>query len=169
VGQVRLIKSSIVPDKILDREQLRQRVDAWRRAGERIILTNGCFDLLHVGHVRYLQAAKDLGGKLVVAVNGDDSVASLKGPGRPVVRAQERAELLAALEAVDAVVVFPEPDVRALIAEVRPDIHAKGTDYTVESVPEREAVMAYGGKVVIAGDAKDHSVTSMLERLHKTN
>jgi rfaE bifunctional protein nucleotidyltransferase chain/domain len=158
-----------VPDKVLDREQLRQRVAGWRSAGERIILTNGCFDLLHVGHVRYLQGAKQLGGKLVVGVNADASVRCLKGEGRPVVPAEERAELLAALEAVDAVVIFAEPDVRGLIADIRPDIHAKGTDYTVESVPEREAVLACGGRVAIVGDAKDHSVSSMLEQLHKAN
>jgi rfaE bifunctional protein nucleotidyltransferase chain/domain len=148
---------------------LRQRVAEWRSAGERIILTNGCFDLLHVGHVRYLQGAKQLGGKLVVGVNADASVRRLKGAGRPVVPAEERAELLAALECVDAVVIFPEPDVCGLIADIRPDVHAKGTDYTVESVPERQAVLAYGGTVAIAGDAKDHSVTGLLEQLHKTN
>ena len=153
--------------KVLNREELSRRVAEWRRAGERIILANGCFDLLHVGHVRYLHAAKQLGGRLVVGVNADASVQRLKGPGRPVVPAEERAELLAALEVVDAVVVFPEPDVRSLISEIRPDIHAKGTDYTPESIPEREVVMAYGGRVAIVGDAKDHSVSSLLEQLQK--
>ena len=153
--------------KILNREELARRVAEWRRGGERIVLANGCFDLLHVGHLRYLQGAKQLGGKLVVGVNADASVQRLKGPGRPVVPGAERAELLAALEVVDAVVIFPEPDVRALIAELRPDIHAKGTDYTAESVPEREVVQAYGGRVAIVGDPKDHSVTSMLEQLQK--
>jgi len=157
----------VVLHKVLNHGELRRRVAEWRRAGECIVLANGCFDLLHVGHVRYLQAAKQLGGRLVVGVNADASVERLKGPGRPVVPAEERAELLAALECVDAVVIFPEPDVRALITELRPDIHAKGTDYTVESVPEREVVLAYGGRVAIVGDAKNHSVSSMLEQMKK--
>lgn len=153
--------------KLLSREELGRRVAEWRRSGERIVLANGCFDLLHVGHVRYLQAAKQLGERLVVGVNADASVERLKGAGRPLVPAQERAELLAALEAVDAVVIFPEPDVRTLIAEFHPDIHAKGTDYTPESVPEREVVMAYGGRVAIVGDAKNHSVSSLIEQMQK--
>jgi rfaE bifunctional protein nucleotidyltransferase chain/domain len=153
----------------LNREELARRVAEWRRAGDAIILANGCFDLLHVGHVRYLQAAKQLGGRLVVAVNADASVQRLKGPGRPVVPAAERAELLAALAAVDAVVIFSEPDVRALIGEIRPDIQAKGTDYTAESVPERDAVQAYGGRVAIVGDAKGHSVSRLLEQMQKAD
>jgi D-glycero-beta-D-manno-heptose 1-phosphate adenylyltransferase len=153
-----------VSEKILNREQLRERVASWRRTGERIVLTNGCFDLLHVGHIRYLRAAKALGGKLIVGLNSDDSVQALKGPGRPHTPAAERAEVLAALEPVDAVVVFPEPDVRALIREIRPDIHAKGTDYTAESVPEREVVIACGGRVEIVGDPKDHSATELIRR-----
>jgi rfaE bifunctional protein nucleotidyltransferase chain/domain len=153
-----------VSEKILDREQLRERVAWWRRTGERIVLTNGCFDVLHVGHVRYLRAAKALGGKLIVGLNSDDSVRALKGPGRPHVPAEERAEVLAALEPVDAVVVFPEADVRTLILEIRPDIHAKGTDYTAESVPEREVVIACGGRVEIVGDPKDHSATELIRR-----
>jgi D-glycero-beta-D-manno-heptose 1-phosphate adenylyltransferase len=148
--------------KILGREELRRRVEEWRRAGERITLANGCFDLLHVGHVRYLQAAKKLGGCLVVAVNSDDSVRTLKGMGRPLMPAEERAEILAALAAVDAVVIFAEPDVRALIAEIRPDVHAKGTDYTAESVPERATVLAYGGRVEIVGDRKEHSASEII-------
>lgn len=135
---------------------------AWRGAGERITLANGCFELLHVGHVRYLQAAKQLGGKLVVAVNSDDSVRLLKGEGRPIMPAEERAEILAALADVDMVVIFAEPDVRALIDEIRPDIQAKGTDYTPETVPERDAVAAWGGRVAIVGDAKDHSVSEIV-------
>jgi rfaE bifunctional protein nucleotidyltransferase chain/domain len=149
-------------DKILGREQLRERVGQWRRAGERIILGNGNFDLLHVGHVRYLQGAKELGGKLVVAINSDESVRALKGAGRPIMPAEERAEIVAALGDVDAVVIFPELDVRALIREIRPDIQAKGTDYTVDSVPERDAVAEYGGRVAIVGDAKDHSTSEIL-------
>ncbi len=149
-------------NKILGREQLRQRVEQWRRVGERIVLGNGNFDLLHVGHVRYLRGAKALGGKLVVAINSDDSVRALKGEGRPLMPAEERAEIVAALADVDAVVVFSELDVRALIREIRPDIQAKGTDYTEESVPERDAVAEYGGRVAIVGDSKDHSTSEII-------
>lgn len=148
--------------KILDREQLRRRVEDWRRAGESITLANGNFDLLHVGHVRYLQAAKELGGKLVVAVNSDESVRALKGPGRPVMPEAERAEIVAALAAVDAVVIFPELDVRAIIREIRPNVQAKGTDYTRDSVPERDAVEEYGGRIEIVGDAKNHSTSEII-------
>ena len=153
--------------KILTREELRARAAAWKRAGERITLANGCFDLLHVGHVRYLQAAKELGGKLVVAVNSDSSVRTLKGELRPIMPEHERAEILAALASVDAVVIFSEPDVRALIREIQPDIQAKGTDYTAESVPERDAVTSYGGRVAIVGDPKNHSATEII-RSHLT-
>jgi rfaE bifunctional protein nucleotidyltransferase chain/domain len=148
--------------KILSRSDLLQQVEEWRRAGERITLANGNFDLLHVGHVRYLQGAKALGGKLVVAINSDDSVRALKGEGRPVMPEQERAEIVAALADVDAVVVFPEVDVRAIIREIRPDVQAKGTDYTAESVPERDAVVECGGRVEIVGDPKDHSTSEIL-------
>ena len=136
----------------------------WRAAGEKIILTNGCFDLLHVGHVRYLEAAKALGGKLVVAINSDASAHTLKGAGRPRTPQQERAELVAALAAVDAVTLFDALDVRELVRLLRPDIHAKGTDYTAESVPERDEVLACGGIVAIVGDPKDHSTTELLSR-----
>jgi rfaE bifunctional protein nucleotidyltransferase chain/domain len=139
-------------------------VQQWRDQGSKVVLTNGCFDLLHVGHVRYLRAAKELGGKLLVAVNSDASVRCLKGNGRPRVPDHERAEILAALTDVDAVIVFDSPDVRDLIRLIRPDIHAKGTDYTAESVPERDVVMEYGGQVAIVGDPKDHSTTEMLKR-----
>jgi rfaE bifunctional protein nucleotidyltransferase chain/domain len=148
--------------KILGREELKKRVAEWRSAGERIVLGNGNFDLLHVGHVRYLRGAKALGGKLVVAINSDESVRALKRAGRPVMPAEERAEIVAALADVDAVVIFSELDVRALIREIRPDIQAKGTDYTVDSVPERDAVAEYGGQVAIVGDAKDHSTSEIL-------
>jgi rfaE bifunctional protein nucleotidyltransferase chain/domain len=148
--------------KVFGRPELRERVEQWRRAGERIVLANGNFDLLHVGHVRYLRGAKELGGKLVVALNSDESVRALKGEGRPLVPAEERAEIMAALADVDAVVIFPELDVRALIGEIRPDIQAKGTDYTVDSVPERDAVAAHGGRVAIVGDAKQHSTSEMI-------
>jgi rfaE bifunctional protein nucleotidyltransferase chain/domain len=148
--------------KILSRSELRQRVEEWRRAGERITLANGNFDLLHVGHVRYLRGAKALGGKLVVAINSDDSVRTLKGEGRPVMPERERAEIVAALADVDAVVVFPEPDVRAIIREIRPDVQAKGTDYTADSVPERDTVAECGGRVEIVGDPKNHSTSEIL-------
>jgi D-glycero-beta-D-manno-heptose 1-phosphate adenylyltransferase len=149
-------------DKILSREALRERVERWRRADERVTLANGGFDLLHVGHVRYLQGAKALGGKLVVAINSDESVRALKGEGRPVMPAEDRAEIVAALADVDAVVIFPELDVRAIIREIRPDIHAKGTDYTADSVPERDVVAEYGGRVEIVGDPKDHSTSEII-------
>jgi rfaE bifunctional protein nucleotidyltransferase chain/domain len=149
-------------EKILDREQLKQQVTAWKQAGESITLANGCFDLLHVGHVRYLHAAKQLGGRLIVAINSDESVRALKGEDRPLMPAEERAEILSALADVDAVVIFPERDVRALIRELRPNIQAKGTDYTTFTVPEREVVTEYGGRVEIVGDPKDHSATEII-------
>lgn len=148
--------------KILTREALRRLAEEWRRAGETITLANGNFDLLHVGHVRYLRGAKALGGKLVVAINSDDSVRALKGEGRPVMPQEERAEIVAALSDVDAVIIFPELDVRAIIGEIRPDIQAKGTDYTADSVPEGDAVREYGGRVEIVGDRKDHSTSEMI-------
>jgi rfaE bifunctional protein nucleotidyltransferase chain/domain len=154
--------SALNQPKILSREQLRERVAEWRRAGNRVTLANGCFDLLHVGHVRYLHAARELGGKLVVAVNSDASVRALKGKDRPLMPAEERAEILSALADVDAVVIFPENDVRAIIREIRPDFQAKGTDYTAESVPERNEVEACGGRVAIVGDPKDHSATEII-------
>ncbi len=151
-----------IHSKIVTREELQRRVADWRRAGDRITLANGCFDLLHVGHVRYVHAARELGGKLVVAVNSDDSVRALKGEGRPIMPAEERAEILASLADVDAVVVFPEKDVRPIIREIRPDFHAKGTDYTAESIPERSEVENCGGRVVIVGDPKNHSATEII-------
>src|SRR5438067_1200235 len=155
-------------DKILNRDQLIDRVKAWRSKRERIILTNGCFDVLHVGHVRYLHAAKLLGGKLIVAINSDSSARSLKGEGRPLVPEAERAELLAALADVDAVYIFTEADVRAVIELITPDVHAKGTDYTEQSVPERDAVLAYGGRIAIVGDPKGHSATDLLRKIAKS-
>jgi rfaE bifunctional protein nucleotidyltransferase chain/domain len=149
-------------NKVVARGELLPLIEDWRRSGHPVILANGCFDLLHVGHVRYLRGAKALGGKLVVAINADESVRVLKGTGRPLMPEQERAEILAALEDVDAVVIFPEPDVRALIREIRPNIHAKGTDYTVESVPEADVVREYGGRVEIVGDPKDHSTSEII-------
>ena len=146
----------------MSRDELSHRVEQWRREGESITLANGCFDLLHVGHVRYLHAAKNLGGRLIVAINSDDSVRALKGEGRPLMPANERAEILAALADVDAVVIFSEPDVRALVRELRPDIHAKGTDYTSSNVPERDVVAECGGRVEIVGDPKEHSVSEII-------
>lgn len=151
-----------MPGKLLSREELKKRVAEWRQAGDSVTLANGCFDLLHVGHVRYLRAAKELGGRLIVAVNSDDSVRALKGEGRPIMPAEERAEILSALAAVDAVVIFPERDVRALLRDIRPDVQAKGTDYTVDSVPERDVVAEYGGRVEIVGDPKDHSASDII-------
>jgi D-glycero-beta-D-manno-heptose 1-phosphate adenylyltransferase len=154
--------------KIVSREDLRERVAAWRRSGHRITLANGCFDLLHVGHVRYLHAARELGGKLVVAINNDDSVRALKGKGRPLMPDTERAEILASLADVDAVIVFPEKDVRAIIREIQPDFHAKGTDYSAESVPERAEIEACGGQVAIVGDPKNHSASEIIRsRINK--
>jgi rfaE bifunctional protein nucleotidyltransferase chain/domain len=148
--------------KILSRAELRQRVNEWRHSGERITLANGGFDLLHVGHVRYLHGAKALGGKLVVAINSDESLRALKGDGRPIMPAEERAEIVAALADVDAVVIFPELDVRTIIREIHPEIQAKGTDYTADSVPERDAIAEYGGRVAIVGDPKDHSTSEII-------
>lgn len=149
-------------NKILTRDGLRRRVEEWRSAGEQIVLANGNFDLLHVGHVRYLCGAKALGEKLVVAINSDDSVRAHKGKGRPIMPEAERAEIVAALADVDAVVIFPELDVREIIREIRPDIQAKGTDYTAESVPERDTVLEYGGRVEIVGDPKNHSTSEII-------
>src|ERR1700720_3666560 len=149
-------------NKIVGRGQVRKRVEQWRRAGESIVLANGNFDLLHVGHVRYLHGAKALGGRLVVAINSDESVRALKGEGRPIMPAEERAEIVAAMADVDAVIIFPEPDVRAIIREIGPDIQAKGTDYTADSVPERDTIAEYGGRIEIVGDPKDHSTSEII-------
>ena len=163
------VQDKAIAKKILTRDELQKQVAEWRRAGDSVTLANGGFDLLHVGHVRYLRAAKQLGGRLVVAVNSDASVRALKGEGRPLIPADERAEILAALADVDAVVIFSEPDVRAIIREIRPDVHAKGTDYAAETVPERAEVIACGGRVEIVGDPKDHSTTEMIRsRVERT-
>jgi rfaE bifunctional protein nucleotidyltransferase chain/domain len=140
-------------------------VDAEKRAGRTIGFANGVFDLLHVGHVRYLEGAKALVDRLVVAVNSDASVRGLKGEGRPILPEAARAELVASLRAVDYVIVFSEPTVERLLKQLTPDVHCKGTDYTVESVPEREIVKAYGGRTAIVGDPKDHSTRDLLARL----
>lgn len=148
--------------RILSREQLLARVTAERQQGRSIVLANGCFDVLHAGHVRYLQGARALGDVLVVAVNADEQVAKLKGPGRPVLNEQDRAELVASLESVDLVTIFREPTVEQLLLALRPDIHAKGTDYTEDTVPEREVVRSYGGRVAIVGDPKNHSTSELI-------
>ena len=152
----------------MNREELKRAVTEARSRGESIILTNGCFDLFHVGHTRYLQGAKALGGFVVTAINSDDQVRNLKGNGRPFMPELERAELVAALRSVDAVTVFDEPTVEQVIEAIRPDIHAKGTDYTADTVPEREIVKAYGGRVEIVGDPKDHSSTELLSAVRST-
>ncbi|MGE5275652.1 MAG: adenylyltransferase/cytidyltransferase family protein [Acidobacteriota bacterium] len=151
--------------KILTPARLLERASEQRARGLRIVFANGAFDLLHVGHVRYLEAARREGDWLVVGVNSDRSVEAAKGPGRPVVPERERAELVAALGCVDAVTIFDEPSPEALIRMLRPEVHAKGTDYTAESVPEREAVAAYGGRTVIVGDPKGHATTDLIERI----
>lgn len=154
--------------EILDRESLIARVAEERAAGRRIAFANGCFDLLHVGHVRYLEASAREGDRLIVAINDDDTVRQLKGPGRPILPAADRAELVAGLRCVDYVVLFPEPTVGPLLQAVRPDVHCKGTDYTVDSVPERAIVQAYGGRTAIVGDPKDHSTRALLARIADT-
>src|SRR5216683_266751 len=150
---------------ILSEQQLIEAVARDRAAGRTIAFANGCFDLLHVGHVRYLQGAALEADRLIVAVNDDRSVASLKGPGRPILPAADRAELVEALRGVHYVVVFADPDVGRLLQLIRPDVHCKGTDYTVDSVPEREIVRAYGGRVAIVGDAKDHATRDLLAKI----
>jgi rfaE bifunctional protein nucleotidyltransferase chain/domain len=149
-------------ERVLDLESARGVAEAARAAGRLVVLANGCFDLLHVGHVRYLEGARALGDLLIVGVNSDAAVRRLKGPGRPLMPASERAEILAALRAVDHVVVFDGDTADGLVALLRPAVHAKGSDYTPESVPEREAVRAAGGRVAIAGDAKRHSTRDVI-------
>ena len=153
---------------IVTREQLVDLVHADRRAGRTVAFANGCFDLLHVGHVRYLQASAAEADRLIVAVNDDDAAAR-KGPGRPIMAAIDRAALVAALRGVDYVVIFPEPTVTPLLLELKPDVHCKGTDYTIDTVPERETVRAYGGRIAIVGDPKDHSTRDLLSRIRGRN
>ena len=154
-------------DKILSRERLVEAVEADRAAGHTIAFANGCFDLLHVGHVRYLQGAAQEADRLIVAINDDESVRRLKGANRPVLAAADRAELVAALRSVDYVVIFHEPTVSPLLELLRPDVHCKGTDYTLDTVPERETVRAYGGRIAIVGDPKDHSTRELLARIRE--
>jgi D-glycero-beta-D-manno-heptose 1-phosphate adenylyltransferase len=154
---------------VLSREQLIERVSAARESGARIVLANGCFDVLHVGHVRYLAGARELGDVLVVGINSDEQVALQKGDGRPVLPATERAEIVAALEPVTYVTIFNEPTVAELLLVLKPDVHAKGTDYTTDTVPERDVVRSYGGQVAIVGDPKDHSTSAIIARLGGPN
>ena len=149
----------------MSRSELIHRAAEERAAGRTLAFANGCFDLLHVGHVRYLESAAREADVLVVAVNDDASVRTLKGQGRPILPAEDRAELVAALRFVDYVVIFPEPTVGPLLTELRPEVHCKGTDYTVESVPERDIVRGYGGRTAIVGDPKDHSTRDLLSRI----
>ncbi len=151
--------------RILERNRVIARVAIARRNGARIVFANGCFDILHVGHIRYLEAARALGDLLVVGINSDEQVRRLKGEGRPVVPERERAEIIAGLRAVELVTIFQEPTVEKLLLAIRPDIHAKGTDYTVATVPERDVVRSFGGRVAIVGDPKDHSSTELVRRV----
>lgn len=150
--------------RILDRDALVTQIVAAKAKGARVVLTNGCFDVLHVGHVRYLQGARALGDVLVVGINSDAEVARLKGEGRPILAERDRAELVASLKSVDLVTIFDEPTATELLLAIRPDVHAKGTDYTEETVPERDVVRSYGGSVRIVGDPKDHSTSEMIRR-----
>ncbi|MCG6920331.1 MAG: adenylyltransferase/cytidyltransferase family protein [Acidobacteria bacterium] len=153
--------------KVGSLESVRERVAAAREEGRTVALANGCFDVLHVGHVRYLEGARAEADVLVVGVNGDDSVRRLKGEGRPVMPAEDRALMVAALKCTDHVVVFEEDDVSHLLLTLRPDVHCKGTDYTEETVPERDVVRSYGGRVAIVGDPKEHDTRRLLERIRE--
>jgi len=155
----------VAEPKILDLAALQARLEPLRRAGGKIAFANGLFDLLHVGHLRYLEAAKREADILVVGVNGDASAAKLKGPGRPVVPQAERAELVAGFGCVDYVVIFHEESAEAVIRALRPDVHCKGTDYKADTVPERDAVASYGGRVAIVGDPKTHATRDLIAKL----
>jgi rfaE bifunctional protein nucleotidyltransferase chain/domain len=153
--------------KIANRAALRETAAKLRQAGKTIVFANGCFDTLHVGHVRYLEGAKAEGDVLVVGVNADSSVCALKGPGRPILDEKARARLVAAIRAVDYVVLFDEPSVEQLLEELRPDVHAKGTDYTEKTVPERAIAERLGIRIAIVGDPKDHSTRVLIESVRK--
>jgi rfaE bifunctional protein nucleotidyltransferase chain/domain len=152
---------------VLSEKEMLDAVARDRTAGRSIAFANGCFDLLHVGHVRYLQAAAKEADRLVVAVNDDRSATALKGPGRPIIAGADRAELVAGLRSVDYVTVFSDPNVERLLALIKPDVHCKGTDYSIETVPERAVVRAYGGRIAIVGDAKSHSTRDLVARLQR--
>jgi len=151
--------------RIIDRSEMITAVETARSQGKRIVFANGCFDVLHAGHVRYLEAARALGDILIVAVNSDEQAGRLKGAGRPLLPQDQRAEIVAALDAVDLVTIFDEPTVTELLLALKPDIHAKGTDYTEETVPEHDVVRSFGGQVAIVGDSKNHSSSEMIERV----
>jgi D-glycero-beta-D-manno-heptose 1-phosphate adenylyltransferase len=153
---------------VLSEGDLVEAIRAERAQGRTIAFANGCFDVLHVGHVRYLADAKAQADRLIVAVNDDGSVKGLKGAGRPILKGADRAEMIAALERVDYVVLFSDPDVNRLLRLLRPDVHCKGTDYTPETVPERDTVLAYGGRIAIVGDPKDHSTRDVLARIRSS-
>ena len=150
--------------RVVTRQELAALVENERKAGRTVAFANGCFDLVHAGHIRYLQAAAREADRLIVAVNGDEA-AGAKGPGRPILRAEERAEIVAAIRGVDYVVIFPEATVDPLLLLLKPDVHCKGTDYTMETVPERSTVLGYGGRIAIVGDPKDHSTRDLLGRI----
>jgi rfaE bifunctional protein nucleotidyltransferase chain/domain len=153
--------------KVRGLEKLIQIVAEKQSTGQVVVFANGCFDLLHAGHIRYLEAAKAEGDILVVGINGDSSVAILKGSGRPLMPEAERAEIISALECVDHVLIFHDSTVDNVLTQLRPDVHAKGTDYSYETVPERETVLGYGGRIAIVGDQKDHSTSHYLEAIRK--
>lgn len=153
--------------ELLTRDELAARVTQDRSRGLTHAFANGCFDLLHVGHIRYLQAASQEADRLIVAINDDRSVSCIKGPHRPILTAADRAEMIAALRGVDYVVIFHEPTVAPLLDLLRPDVHCKGTDYTLDTVPERDTVNAYGGRIAIVGDPKDHSTNDLLARIKR--
>lgn len=160
------MKTAIPFAPLLDRTRLVAQVAIERQRGSKIVLANGCFDFFHVGHIRYLAGAKALGDCLIVAVNSDEQVRKLKGENRPLIDETERAEIISALKFVDFVTIFPEPTVEQLIRAIRPDFHAKGTDYTTETVPERDIVREYGGQTAIVGDPKDHSSTDLITKIN---
>ena len=153
------------PQRVLARDELIERVAAAKADGARVVFANGCFDVLHVGHVRYLAGARELGDVLIVGINADEQVTIQKGAGRPVLPAIERAEIVASLEPVTYVTIFHEPTVEELLLALKPDVHAKGTDYTTDTVPERDVVRSYGGEVAIVGDPKEHSTSEIIARL----
>ena len=154
-----------VTTRILERRDLLAVVEAAKRKGSRIVLANGCFDVLHVGHIRYLEAAKALGDLLIVGVNSDEQTRRLKGDGRPLVPQDQRAQIVSALEAVNFVTIFEEPTVKELLLAIKPDVHAKGTDYTEDVVPERDVVRSFGGRVAIVGDPKNHSSSEIIDKV----
>jgi rfaE bifunctional protein nucleotidyltransferase chain/domain len=165
VLQAKQLMTASVPRKLVTLDLLEPIVAALKASGKIVVLANGCFDLLHVGHIRYLQGARELGDSLIIGLNSDESVRRLKGPLRPLMPQNERAEILAALECVDHIVIFQEPTVEALLRALKPDIHCKGTDYTEDTVPERDIVRSYGGRVAIAGDPKDHSTRDLIQAI----